>query len=421
MSASHTSLGEELSRVMASDPDALRDPWPVWRALREQGPVYQHGEVTLLTRHADVRALAKDARLSNAYHAGGARAAAILSRLDEHERAAQISVSRFESMYVSRSDGDPHSRLRQIMHRAFTPRRIAHLTEQIEGFTASLLRGAAEQGELDWMSGVAVRLPLMVIAELLGVPQEDREMIRDWSSRLARNRGGESPALLMDAHEAMMEFRRYVEEVVVPRRNELGGSELARAFVDAEQGDTLSPEETTAQFVVLLFAGFETTSSLIGSGLLELLRHPDQWQLLRDDPARAETAIDELLRWVTPVQWIGRFAIEEIEIAGTVIRPGQTVYPCIATANRDPDAFADPERLEIAREDARRHLSFGLGPHFCLGNALARIEARVVFEQLARDYPDVELRDDDPPWGSNAMLRAIQRLPVELGPRRPRP
>lgn len=420
MSVSHTSLDEELSRVMASDPEALRDPWPTWRALREHGPVYQHGEVTLVTRHADVRTLAKDLRLSSAYHAGGARADAILSRLDDRERAAQLAVSRFESMYVSRSDGEAHNRLRQIMGRAFTPRRIAKLTEQVETFTERLLRESSEQGEFDWMSEVAIRLPLMVIAELLGVPQDDIETIRAWSSRLASNRGGENATLLMDAHEAMMEFRDYVEEVVVPRRHELGGSELARAFVDAEEGETLSPEETTAQFVVLLFAGFETTSTLIGSGLLELLRHPDQWRLLREQPARTEAAIDELLRWVTPVQWIGRFATEEIEIAGTVIRRGQTVYPCIATANRDPEAFAEPERFDLTRSDSRRHLSFGLGPHFCLGNALARIEARAALEQVARDYPDVELHDDDPPWGSNAMLRSIQRLPVELGPRRER-
>jgi cytochrome P450 len=417
MSVSQSSLDEELSRVLQSDPLALRDPWPVWRALREHAPVYHHGEVTLVTRYEDVRALAKDPRLSNAYHAGGARAEAILSRLQEHERDAQFAVSGFESMYVSRSDGDPHERLRHIMHRAFTPRRIAHLTERIEAFTAGILLECSERGELDWMAEVAVRLPMMVIAELLGVPQEDRETIRDWSNRLARNRGGENPALLMDAHEAMLEFRRYVEEVVLPRRNELGGSELARAFVNAEQGETLSPKETTAQFVVLLFAGFETTSTLIGSGLLELLRHPEQWQILLDEPTHTDVAIDELLRWVTPVQWIGRFAAEELEVAGELIPKGQTVYPCIATANRDPGAFAEPERLDLMRKDARKHLSFGLGPHFCLGNALARIEARVVLEQLARHYPEVELLDDDPPWGSNAMLRAIQRLPVRLGPR----
>jgi len=417
MSVSHASLDEELSRVLASDQEALRDPWPMWRALREHGPVYHHGEVALVTRHADVRALAKDPRLSNAYHAGGARADAILSRLGERERSAQIAVSRFESMYVSRSDGEAHNRLRQIMHRAFTPRRIAQLTDRIEAFTERILHAAAEQGEVDWVSEVAVRLPIMVIAELLGVPQEDRETIRAWSNRLASNRGGENPVLLMDAHEAMLEFRRYVEREVLPRRNELGGSELARAFVNAEEGETLSPEETTAQFVVLLFAGFETTSTLIGSGLLELLRHPDQWRLLREDPRLTDAAVDELLRWVTPVQWIGRFATEDIEVAGVRIHAGQTVYPCIATANRDPDAFASPEQLDLTRKDARRHLSFGLGPHFCLGNALARIEARAVFEQVARDYPEVTLGDDDPPWGSNAMLRAIQRLPVELGTR----
>jgi cytochrome P450 len=169
--------------------------------------------------------------------------------------------------------------------------------------------------------------------------------------------------------------------------------------------------------VVLLFAGFETTSTLIGAGLLELLRHPEQWKTLVDDPGFSGTAVEELLRWVTPVQWIGRVALEDIEVGGEIIPKGRTVYPCLATANRDPEAFVEPETFDLRREDARKHLAFGLGPHFCLGNALARIEAQVAFEQMARHFPEVALVDDDPPWGSNAMLRGIQRLPIILGPK----
>jgi cytochrome P450 len=291
------------------------------------------------------------------------------------------------------------------------------LTEQIRTFTADILRDCEAMGEFDWMTEVAVRLPMMMIAELLGVPQDHREMIRDWSGRLAANRGGEDPVRLRSGHEAMLEFRRYVEEEVIPRRHELGGSDLARAFVDAEQGDTLTPEETTSQFVVLLFAGFETTSTLIGSGLRELLRHPDQWQILVENPSRTEAAMDELLRWVTPVQWIGRYATEDIEVAGELIAKGQTVYPGLAMANRDPDMFADPETLDLDRDNSKFHLSFGLGPHFCLGNNLARLETWIVLEQVARHYPQVDVLDEDPPWGSNAMLRAIRRLPTCLGTR----
>lgn len=204
----------------------------------------------------------------------------------------------------------------------------------------------------------------------------------------------------------------------IPRRHELGGSELARAFVDAEQGETLTPVETTAQIIVLLFAGFETTSILLSSGLRELLLHPEQWQRLADAPARAEVAIDELLRWVTPTQWLGRYAIEDIDVAGEMIPAGQTVYPSLAMANRDPAAFAEPETLDLDRENAKLHLSFGLGPHFCLGNNLTRLEASIVFELVARHYPEVTILDEDPPDGSNAMMRAIQHLPTRMGRRR---
>jgi cytochrome P450 len=417
MGVYEASVSEDLARVLRSDPVTLRDPWPVWRELREAGPVHESGEITVVTRFEDVRALAKDPRLSNSYHAQGARAEAIAARLEPDELAAHEEVCGFESMYVSRTDGDDHDRLRKIMHRAFTPRRMAELTERVEQYTTAILDDCVERGECEWMADMAVRLPMMMIAELLGVPQDEREQIRDWSGRLARNRGGENPELLMDAHRAMTEFRSYVEQEVLPRRNELGGSELARAFVNAAEGETLSPKETTAQFVVLLFAGFETTSTLIGAGLLELLRHPEQWKTLVDDPGFSGTAVEELLRWVTPVQWIGRVALEDIEVGGETIPKGRTVYPCLATANRDPEAFVEPETFDLRREDARKHLAFGLGPHFCLGNALARIEAQVVFEQMARHFPEVALVDDDPPWGSNAMLRGIQRLPIILGPK----
>ena len=417
MSIAEASLDDAVGRILRSEPEALRDPWPVWRAVREQGPIFHQGAVTFVTRYEDVRRLAKDTRLSNGYHFGGARAQLIWDRLDEEQRRMHTAISEFESQYVSRSDGEAHDRLRHIMHRAFTPRRMATLTDRIREYTSDILRECQQRGEFDWMSEVAVKLPMMLIAELLGVPQTERETIRGWSNSLASNRGGEDPGKLARAHAAMMEFRRYVEEEVIPRRHELGGSDLARAFVDAENGETLSPSETTSQFVVLLFAGFETTSTLIGSGLRELLAHPVQWQLLLDDPARAEPAMEELLRWVTPVQWIGRFATTEIEVAGEVIPAGQTVYPSLAMANRDPQQFADPEVFDLRRPNAKTHLSFGLGPHFCLGNNLAKLETWIVLEEVARHYPEVRLLDANPPWGSNAMLRAIQHMPVDLGPR----
>lgn len=415
-----TSLDEALARLLASDPDAMADPFPLWRRLREESPVHRLGGLALLTRYADVKAVIRDERgLSNGTAISGTRMAELTSRLDEEHLAAYHEVAGFESMYVSRSDGEQHDRLRGIAHRVFTPRRIAAMHESIARYTDDLLEDVDPAGVTDFISTLAYRLPLMVIADMLGVPDSQREQIHVWSNQLGRNRNGDDPDALMVAHGAMREFRHYVEEILVPMRQDGGGTDLVTALLQAEAGERLTLPELTSMFVVLLFAGHETTTNLIGNGLLELMRHRDQWERLCDDPSIAPQATEELLRWVTPVQWLGRVALEDIQVAGQTIPQGQTVFPVLAAANRDPDVFADAERLDLTRRDARQHVALGFGPHFCLGNALARMEGTVVFETLARRYPDMELVDDQPRWRGNAMLRGLERLEVRFGtPRR---
>jgi cytochrome P450 len=187
------------------------------------------------------------------------------------------------------------------------------------------------------------------------------------------------------------------------------------ALMQAQEGDRLADQELTAMFVVLLFAGHETTTNLIGIGLVELLRHRDQWERLCADPSLAASATEELLRWVTPVQWLGRVVTEPFELEGVRLERGQSVFPILAAANRDPEAFADPNRLDITRPDARNHLALGFGPHFCIGNALARLEGTVAFGTLARRFPELELAEDELGWRGNAMLRGLTALPVRLG------
>jgi cytochrome P450 len=186
----------------------------------------------------------------------------------------------------------------------------------------------------------------------------------------------------------------------------------------AHEGDRLADQELTAMFVILLFAGHETTTNLIGNGLVELMRHRDQWERLCADPSLVPAAVEELLRWVTPVQWLGRVATEPFELEGVQIEAGQTVFPILAAANRDPAAFRNPERLDISRPDAKNHLALGFGPHFCIGNALARLEGTVAFATLARRFPGLELADEHLGWRGNAMLRGLEALPVRLGPER---
>jgi cytochrome P450 len=212
----------------------------------------------------------------------------------------------------------------------------------------------------------------------------------------------------------MGEFRTYLDETLDEHRRTHDRSGLLAALMDAE-GDQLTSEELAANFVMLLLAGHETTTNLIGIGLFELLRHPDQWQALRDAPERVPSAVEELLRFVTPVQWVVRVPADDFEHGGVAIPQGQLVFLLLAAANRDPTAFSDPERLDITRSDETRHLAFGLGPHFCLGTSLARLEGRIAFEALVSRFPAMELAADNLRWRGNARLRGLESLPIALG------
>ncbi len=407
-------LDARLSSLFASDPAAMADPFSLLRECRETACVYSLGPMTLITRHAQVRDASRDTeRLSNRTFLGS-RAEDALSRMTDAQREAYRIVSAFESNYVSRSDGEQHARLRRVMQRAFTPRRIADLGPRIQRITDTLLDEIAGAPEAD-LIGFAWRLPLMVVGELLEVPPGDVELIHGWSSTIGRNRRGVDPDALMAALDAIAEFRVYVDEVIARQRRSPRESELVGQLLGAQEGDRLSAEELTAMFVILLFAGHETTTGLISNGLVELLRHREQWQALCAEPGLAEDAVEELLRFVTPVQWIWRVAAADYECDGTVIPAGTTIALMIAAANRDPDAFERPDELDLRRPDAGRHLAFALGPHFCIGNALARLEGAIALRTLAERFPNLELAEGPLAWRGNAMLRQLGTVPVRLG------
>jgi cytochrome P450 len=402
-------------RLLSSDPEAMAGSFALFAELRESAPVHDFGTMALVTRHADVKPLIRDgARFSNASRRLGTWAEQNRARLPESAREAFDEVTAFEAMYVSRTDGDVHARLRRIAHRAFTPRRIAELEERTRDYVDEMLTALAERDEPDLMV-LAYRLPLMLIADLLGVPQADRELIHEWSARLGRNRGGTEEAPLLDACEAMEEFRAYVDEMLASHRRAQDPGDLVSALVGAEQDERLSSAELAAMFVVLLFAGHETTTNLIGVGTRGLLEQRGQWEALCADPSRAAAATEELLRWVTPVQYGNRLPLVDVEVAGTAIPAGKTVITLLGAANHDPRAFADPETIDIGRANAGQHVALGFGPHFCLGASLARLEGRIVFEQLAARFPGMELAGGEPQWIGNASLRRLRELPVHLG------
>jgi cytochrome P450 len=412
-------LGELEARFLQlqqSESSAMTDPWPLWRDLRHAGPVVRLGPSFGITSHANVKAVLRDhERFSSNSNRTGTRAERIRKGLDEEQRRAFDEIYDFQGQFVVSTDGDQHERLRRIAHRAFTPRRIAELEASTAVYVDQVLSEIALEPQPDLME-LAYRVPLMVIGDLLGVPACDRELIKSWSDRWGRNRGGVEPGPLMDAHAAMREFRAYVEVMIDEhRRSQVHSSGLVSALIDAEQEDRIEAEEIAGMFFVLLFAGHETTTNLIGTGSLELLRRPEQWRALCRDPAVAAIAVEELLRYVTPVQWTQRVAVETIEVAGTEIPAGSTVLTLLASANRDPTVFADPETLDITRSDSRHHVALGFGPHFCLGASLARLEGRIALGILAARHPATELATDTVTVEGNAMLRRLRSLPVRLG------
>jgi cytochrome P450 len=256
----------------------------------------------------------------------------------------------------------------------------------------------------------------MVICTLLNVPLSDAPTIKAWSGRIGKNRGGVVVADLLDAHAAMSDFRAYVQETLDNNRRHPDSTDLVAAFMGAEGEARLSAEQLAAQFVVLLFAGSDTTNALLANGLLALAERPDAWRALCADPGLVKPAVDELLRWVSPVQFLWRVTTAPMVFGGVEIPADTTVMPVIAAANRDPRAFADPEAVDLGR-DAGAHITFGYGPHFCLGNALARMEAEIFFSTVARRFPKLELAADpsELEWHGNAMFRTVKRLPVALG------
>jgi len=415
-----TTLDARLGALFESDPGAMADPYSLFEEVREQGPAYPFENAVLLTRYADVRTILQDngVRFSRAGVIRGRRMREAREQLSPEHQAAFDRVFSFEGLQVVRNDDPEHDRLRKIAHRAFTPKRIAEMRADVERYTDELLEPLVGEEEVD-LTELAYTLPLMLISDMLGVPQSDRELIHEWSEKIGLNKGGTiRPEPLMGADRAIESFRAYVREMLEERRRSQAGlSELVATLIDAEEAEYLSTDELTAMFVVLLFGGHETTTNLIGNGLVEMLRRREQWEWLCADPRRSAQATEELLRFVTPVQWQSRTVWQDQEIGGASVEKGDTVIAVIAAANRDPDTFEAPQALDLARPDAKRHLALGFGPHFCLGASLARLEGTVAFGTLARRFPEIELTEDPDAleWRGTSLLRGLARLPVRLG------
>lgn len=372
--------------------EVLADPYPHYAELRWSDPVHFDDArgVWMLTRYRDIeRALRDDARFS-----------------------AEQGEGTPNSMLVS--DPPRHTRLRTLVSKAFTPRMVRQLRPRIAAIINDLLDAVSDRDEIDVIAEFAYPLPLTVIAEMLGVDPDQRAFFRAESQKIALSLGPSAdPAASKRAAEGRKRLRVYFDDLIARRRAEPRDDLVSEIVRAEERGDLLSHAEVLGMLILLLIGGHETTVNLIGNSLLALLRNPDQLQRLRTEEGIERTAVDELLRYDSPVQYTGRIARADVELGGKTIRAGDKVRFMLASGNRDADAFDDPDQLDLAR-DAAHHLSFGYGVHFCLGAELARTEGEIALPAFVRRFPHLRLTTGDLRWRPTSVMRGLEVLPVAL-------
>ena len=398
---------ERLSSGVAYNPlssSLHANPYPKYRQLREKDPVHRSPMLGgwVLTRYDDIDSVLRDwKRFSSGDDSRRRR------NQDNHPFANEPPSMLF-------TDPPDHTRLRGLVSKAFTPRSIGAMGPRVREIVDELLDEIDESGEVDIIDALAFPLPMIVIAEMLGVPAKDRDRFRAWSAPVARTL---EPTITQDelhnAAEAAKELQAYFEQLIAVRRDAPGEDLMSLLIAAEEEGDSLSQAELLVTLRLLLVAGNETTTNLIANGLLALLDHPEQLARLREQPTLIDSAIDELLRFDSPVQTDGRTAIENLEISGHTIRAGEQVLLLLGAANRDPNHFADPEELDIGREDTS-HIAFGRGLHHCLGAPLARLEAAAPLQALLARFSRIELAGDRPRFKDHIVLRGLESLPVHL-------
>jgi cytochrome P450 len=392
-----------------ADHGFVADPYPVYDRLRALEPLH-HDETTdhwLVSRYHDVNALLRDRRLGRTYRHVAT---------DEEMGHAPPDPSLRPFWHLIEHgilDMEPpaHTRVRRLVSRVFTPRMVESMREPVERLTAGLIDHVMGAGDFDLIPAIAEPLPVAVIAELLGVPSSDRGLLRPWSADICRmyelHPGPEDERI---AVRASIEFSDYLRRLSRERRAHPTGDLISELALVVDEGDRLTEDELIGTCVLLLNAGHEATVNVMGNGWWSLFRNPEQLDRLRRDPSLVSSAVEELMRWDTPLQLFERWALEDVELRGVQVPRGAEFGLIFGSANRDPVVFDRPEALDVARHP-NPHLTFGAGIHFCLGAPLARLELQTSFGSLMRRLPGIELVEE-PRWKPNYIIRGLEALRV---------
>jgi cytochrome P450 len=400
-------------------PAAIVDPYAALKPLQDAAPVYWSDRLGAwcVTRYADIRAAFRDRRLS------ADRIRPFIAQAAPGLRDTVGPLGDHLEHWAVFTDPPDHTRLRGLMNKAFTARAVESLRPNIAAIVDELLDGveadlsARGSREFDFTAAVAYPLPATVIADMLGVPRADVDRLKDWSDRLAKFvlTSRADPDRYRLAAEGVAEMEVYFHDFL-DHPPPGGHTGVTAGLIDArDAGDRLTPDELVANCVLLLFAGHETTTQLLANGLLALLRNPDQMADLRanlDDVGLVQNAVEEMLRFDGPALSSVRVAAEDFDWHGARLRRGDRVFLFQCAGNRDPRAFAAPDRFDIRRDDAKNNIGFGYGIHFCLGAPLARLEAEVAFPRILHRFPGLALADPDPPWSDSILTRGMLRLLV---------
>ena len=391
----------------------LVDPYPILHRLREEDPVHWSDSIGgwVLTRYDDIVTTFRDVtRFSNE-----GRLARAVEYLPAASRAKfKIFEDHYRMKSLIHSDPPDHTRLRALVTKAFSPRLVEAMRPRIQAIVNGLLDSVQGRGQMDVIRDLAVPLPVTVLAQIFGAPASDQMLFKGWADDLLAFQGLNKPSeeTLAGSQKALVEIRGYLAGLIQERQRQPREDLLSELVAAEAEGGKLSESELLNSCITLLVAGHETSTSMIGNGIYTLLSHPDQWRLLQSDPSLLTSAIEEILRYESPVARQPRLMKQDTEMGGKQIRSGEMVFQMLNAANRDPAYFTEPDRFDITRQK-NRHLAFGFGIHFCVGATLARAEAHIVFSTVMERLPRIRLAEDKPDWDlQKPNSRMLKTLPV---------